>query len=105
MEDIIKKAQQESDELYKKDIVYKSLVDNYCKVSILKDKGKATNQEYVSTLNALAKYRQKLHNDNILAFFKELNLTNEDLRDLALEGVLNGETIKNILKFKGWLDD
>ena len=96
----IKEFQEASDKLYESDIVYKTLVDNYCKYSI-----DSNSEKMAESINALAKYKEKLHYENVLALFKELNLTNEDLRDMAVQGILDGEVLKKIFKFKGWISD
>ena len=98
---------QESDELYKKDIVYKTLVDNYVKASVKysKNNSKENSNKLSESLNALAKYKDKLHNEYVLNFVKFINLTNEDIRDLIVNGIINTDTLIKILKFKKIIDD
>lgn len=102
-EQMIKEAQEERDLLYKTDITYKALVDNYCKTSFLHEKGKATDQEFSESLNALSRYREKLRSDSVLRFVKELNLTDEDIRDMLMQGILDSKIMIKILKFKGYI--
>ena len=91
------------------DIVYKTLVDNYIQASIEYDKKqlKAKKNEKVDSskvseaINALAKYKDELHRKYVLNCVKEINITDEDIRDMICDGILNGKILKDILKFKG----
>ncbi len=110
---MLEKAIKNSEKLYNEDLVYKTLVDNYSKASIEYNKNqlKAKNNEKVDSskvseaINALAKYTDDLHRKSVLEFVKYINLTNEDIRDMMCEGILDSNVIKKILKFKGIIKD
>lgn len=106
---ILNDARKSSEVLYNEDIVYKTLVDNYIQASIDYDKkqSKAKKNEKIDSsrvsesINALAKYKDVLHKKNVLAFVEYINLTNEDIRDMMCNGILDSKVIIAILKFKG----
>ena len=108
-DEMLNEARKSSEKLYNEDIVYKTLVDNYIKASIEYDKKqlKAKKNEEIDSskvseaINALAKYKDELHREYVLNFVKEINLTNEDIRDMICDGILNSKILKDILKFKG----
>ena len=85
-------AQKNSAKLYNTDIVYKTLVDNYVK---------SNDDNRSQSINALATYTNELHREYILDLVKSLNITNEDIRDMLYNNLIDIKTLKNILKFKG----
>lgn len=96
----------EEDNLYKEDIVYKTLVDNYVKASIDYEKDKLKNKEanmnkVGQSINALSKYTDQLIRNNFIELFKNINLTSDDIADLMIKGIINKQTFENILIFKG----
>lgn len=93
--DLIEEAQKNSEKLYNTDIVYKTLVDNYVK---------SNDDNRSQSINALATYTNELHKEYILNFVKSLNITNEDIRDMIYNHLIDAETIEKILKFKGIID-
>lgn len=107
-DEMLNEARKSSEKLYNDDIVYKTLVDNYIQASIEYDKKqlKAKKNENVDSskvseaINALAKYKDELHRKNVLALVEYINLTNEDIRDMMCEGILDSKVIEKILKFK-----
>ena len=109
---MLEDARQSSEKLYSEDIVYKTLVDNYIQASIECDKKqlKAKKNEKVDSskvseaINALAKYKDELHRKSVLEFVEYINLTNEDIRDMMCEGILDSKIIEKILKFKGIIE-
>ena len=88
-------AQKNADELYKNDIIYKTLVDNYVK---------SNDDNRSQSINALSSYTNELHKKYILDFVKSLNITNEDLRDMIYNNIIDAKTIEKILKFKGIIE-
>lgn len=108
-DEMLNEARKSNEKLYNDDIVYKTLVDNYIQASIEYDEKqlKAKKNEKIDSskvseaINALAKYKDKLHREFVLNFVKEINLTNEDIRDMICDGILDNKILKNILKFKG----
>ena len=106
---MIEEAQKDNDKLYNEDIIYKTLVDNYIQASIEYDKKqvKAKKNENIDSskvseaINALARYKDGLHKKFVLGFVKELDITDEDIRDMICENIIDTKTLKNILKFKG----
>lgn len=93
--ELIEQAQKNSEELYNSDIVYKTLVDNYVK---------SNDDNRSQAINALASYTNELHKEYILQFVKSLNITNEDIRDMIYNKIIDIKTITKILKFKGIID-
>lgn len=106
--------QSKIDELINSDPIYKGLVDNYIKenknhykklskAKNIEEKNKLStfSQSYTDSINALAIYTNKLHRDKIIKFIKSLKITEEDLADMCLEGIIERQTLKDILKFKG----
>lgn len=85
-------AQKNSAKLYNTDIVYKTLVDNYVK---------SNDDNRSQSINALATYTNELHKEYILDLVKSLNITNEDIRDMLYNNLIDIKTLKNIFKFKG----
>ncbi len=108
-DEMLNEARKSNEKLYNDDIVYKTLVDDYIQASIEYDEKqlKAKKNEKIDSskvseaINALAKYKDKLHREFVLKFVKEINLTNEDIRDMICDGILDNKILKNILKFKG----
>lgn len=108
-DEMLNEARKSNERLYNDDIVYKTLVDNYIQASIAYDKKqlKAKKNEKIDSskvseaINALAKYKDELHREYVLNFVKKINLTNEDIRDMICDGILNSKILKDILKFKG----
>lgn len=96
-EERLKEKQNEIDELYKNDIIYKKLVDDYSKARNDKDISEA--------INALAKYTDELHKKYVLELVKSLNITNEDIRDMICNGIIDYKIMNKILKFKGIIKD
>lgn len=85
---------------YETDIVYKSLVDNYIKSSVLFEKNKIDNDEYVKNLNALASYENDIAHKQRLELMKYINFTVEDLTKMFEEGIFDEKTISKMLKIK-----
>ena len=98
-------------EIYEKDLVYQSLVDNYIKASIEYDKKQMKARknesidcsEMVKHLNALYKYEEKIKDEQCLNFVKSLKITDDDISQMIRKGVLDYDIIKEILIFKGIL--
>lgn len=97
---MLKMAEEEHERLYKKDIIYKALVDDYIKASISNNK-----EEISKSINALHFYKEKLIDDSTLRFVKELNITHEEFKCMLRQGIIGPETMINILKFKWWLSN
>ena len=90
------------DELYKKDITYKTLVDNYARASIkyVKRTDSETSKELSDSLNALSNYKKQLIRNNLLFMMKELNFTSNDLVEMFEEGIISSETLSKMVKHK-----
>lgn len=102
-------ARKNSEKLYNDDIVYKTLVDNYIQASMeyvkkSKKNEKADSSKISESINAISKYKDELHKKWILEFVEYINLTNEDIRDMIYQGILDSKVIKEILKFKGIIE-
>lgn len=112
-EQMLEEARKSSDKLYSSDIVYKTLVDNYIQASVECDKKqlKAKKNEKIDTskvseaINALAKYKDELHRKYVLKFVEYINISNEDIRDMLCEGIIDYKTMEKILKFKGIINN
>lgn len=91
LDEYLEKAQNEKDELYETDLVYRALVDNYVK-SGFTDKS--------DSLNALATYTTKLQDNSRLEFFKQLDFTYEDLANMFKERVISNQTVLDMIKWK-----
>lgn len=91
---------KEIDYYYKKDIVYKSLVDNYIMSSIRYDSGKASMEEYINAFNGLACYEEKMTDNARLEIVKSINFTNEDIAEMFKHGIFSTITLNKMFEIK-----
>lgn len=91
LDEYLEKVRSEKDELYKTDLVYRLLVDNYVKSGFTGSS---------DSLNALATYTTKLQDNARLEFFKQLDFTYEDLANMFKERVISKKTILDMIEWK-----
>lgn len=93
---LMERNKKDSDELYRKDIVYKSLVDNYIN---------SNDSNRAECINALATYTNRLQDNARYEFVKSLNITEEDLCEMFKKQVISNDMMLKIIKFKGFIKE
>lgn len=111
----LEERRKEIKELYDKDVVYKSLVDNYINASknyekafnkaSKKDKENVDSTEYTKAANVLHIYENNKVKEGLQNLMSSLNITPIDLADMFYNHIIPTKVMVDMILYKRGVND